>query len=249
MKNKWLYNAAAVAAALLAWQAAAVIIDQSIIIASPLDVGTRLFTIWREEGFVSSLWFTFSRIVLGFFLALAAGVLLAVLAGRLRIFEILLRPYMTTVKTVPVASFIIIALVWLSSARLSVFISFLMVLPVVYSNLLSGIQAADKKMAELARVYKIPWHRRLLYINLPRIKPFLISACSVSLGLSWKAGVAAEVIGIPTGSIGEQLYFAKVYLNTVDLFAWTIIIVLISYAFEKLFMGLLRLCFKRLERG
>ena len=152
------------------------------------------------------------------------------------------------IKSVPVASFIIISLIWLTSSELSIFISFLMVLPIIYTNVLEGIRSTDRKMTEMADVFHIPWNRRLVYIWLPQIRPYLISACSMSLGLSWKAGIAAEIIGIPDGSIGEMLYNAKAYLNTVDLFGWTVIIVVISIAFEKLFLALLRYGFRKLVR-
>ena len=78
--------------------------------------------------------------------------------------------------------------------------------------------------------------------------PYLLTGCRLGLGLCWKAGVAAEVIGVPTGSIGEKLYHAKIYLNTPDLFAWTIVIILISFLFEKLFLGLVRKIMQAIER-
>ena len=163
-------------------------------------------------------------------------------------FETLFRPYAVMIKSVPVASFIVICLIWLSSARLSVFISFLMVLPVMYSNVLHGIKSADRDLLEAAAIFRLSWKRRLLYLWLPQLKPFLMSACSVGLGLSWKAGIAAEIIGIPDGSIGRMFYDAKVYFNTVDLFAWTVIVVLISILFERLFLALLKAGYRRLEQ-
>ena len=234
--------------ALGVWQAAAMLLNQRLLLASPVEVAARLCTLLTEEGFAASLLFSFSRIVLGFVSALLLGTLLAVLAGRFSLFELLLRPFMLTVKSVPVASFIILALIWLSSRQLSSFISFLMVLPVVYTGVLGGIRAVDPRMTEAAGLFRVPWGRRLYYVWLPQVRPYLISACSVSLGLSWKAGIAAEVIGMPNGSIGEALYEAKIYLSTADLFAWTVVIVLLSLGFEKLFLLLLRLTFDGLIR-
>ena len=95
----------------------------------------------------------------------------------------------------------------------------------------------------------VSYGQRLLYVYLPQIKPYLLSACSIGLGLSWKAGIAAEVIGIPDGSIGERLYEAKVYLSSADLFAWTVVVILISVLFEKLVMLLLKKSYQRLERS
>ena len=215
---------------------------------TPIAVVGRLFGIWKEDGFFLAISQSFLKIVLGFILALLLGIVLAILAGRFSLIENLLWPFMITIKSVPVASFIVLALMWLASKQLSTFISFLMVLPVIYTNILGGIKNADRNMDRMADVFKLPWHRRIIYIWIPRIKPFLLSACSLALGLSWKSGIAAELIGIPSGSLGEMLYYSKVYFNTLDLFTWTLIIVIISVSFEKLFTALLKFLFRRLER-
>lgn len=242
-------KALAVIFALLVWQTVAVAVDQSILLVSPIDVALRLTTIWQVEGFASSIWFSFYHIAGGFLLALVSGILLAALSGRFRWVETALWPFMITVKTVPVASFVVICLIWLSAQNLSVFISFLIVLPVVYGNVLQGIKSEDGKMLEVAEVFRMPVLRRILYIHMPQLKPFILSACATALGMSWKAGIAAEIIGTPDGSIGKQLYYAKIYLDTDDLLCWTVIIVIVSVAFEKLFMLALRAAYRRLERS
>lgn len=229
------------------WQGAAMLLDKKILLASPLSVLLRLFTIWRETGFLRSAAFSFIRIAGGFLIAFVIGFILAVCAGRSSMVETLLSPLMATVKSVPVASFIIIALIWLSSSQLSVFISFLMVLPIIYNNCLAGIKSIDKKMLEMADVFRLSFGKRFLFIWLPSIKPHIFSASRTALGIAWKSGIAAEVIGIPAGSIGEKLYEAKAYLNTVDLFAWTVIIVALSFLFEKLYIKLLEHFYNRLE--
>lgn len=115
-----------------------------------------------------------------------------------------------------------------------------MVLPVIYTNMLIGIRSVDRQLLEMAQVFRVPALRTVRYIYLPQIMPFFYSGCSVSLGLSWKAGVAAEVIGIPRGSIGERLQQAKVYLDTPDLFAWTLVIVVLSLTFERLVLYIIK---------
>lgn len=242
-------KALAVIFALLVWQTAAVAVDQSILLVSPIDVALRLTTIRQVEGFASSIWFSFYHIAGGFLLAIVSGILLAALSGRFKWVETALWPFMITVKTVPVASFVVICLIWLSAQNLSVFISFLIVLPVVYGNVLQGIKSENGKMLEVAEVFRMPVLRRILYIHMPQLKPFILSACATALGMSWKAGIAAEIIGTPDGSIGKQLYYAKIYLDTDDLLCWTVIIVIVSVAFEKLFMLALRAAYRRLERS
>lgn len=243
-----LQRAGAILFALALWQFAAMALNQNLLLVSPIKVIARLFTVWMEEGFFSTIWFSFRRIVGGFFLGFLLGLILGVLAGHFPLVETLLWPFVVTIKSVPVASFVIISLIWLSSSELSVFISFLMVFPVIYSNVVGGIKSTDRKLLEMAELYRLPFRKRLLYIHMPQLKPFLLSGCSVALGLSWKSGIAAEVIGIPNGSIGEMLYESKIYFNTADLFAWTVIIVLISLGFEKLFMKFLKTLYQRLER-
>ena len=220
----------------------------SILLATPVQVIKRLFELVPQAGFFWRVWFSFARIAAGFGLALALGVILASLAARFSIAESLIRPYMTVAKTVPVASFIVLALIWLSSKTLSVFISFLMVLPIIYTNTLQGIRSADEKLIDTARIFKVPRSRRVRYIYMPAAFPYLISGARVGLGMAWKAGVAAEVISVATGSIGEQLYFSKVYLDSAELLAWTLVVVLLSLAFEKLVLLLLSLAFKGVKK-
>ncbi|MBQ6000956.1 MAG: ABC transporter permease subunit [Clostridia bacterium] len=233
---------------LLIWQAASLWIGQEILLVSPVTVLKTLGQLIVSPTFWRSVGFSFVRIVSGFTLAWALGVGLAVAAAWSPLLRKLLTPLTATIKATPVASFIILALVWIPSRNLSVFISFLMVLPIVYINCLSGILQVDRELLEMARVFRVPLRRRLLYIYLPDVMPFLISAASVSLGLCWKSGIAAEVIGLPTGSIGERLYEAKIFLQTGELFAWTVVIILVSVAFEKLVLALLRMLQQRLER-
>ena len=234
-----------VGAALLAltfWEIAALLIHQRILLVTPVAVARRLCTIWRVEGFARAKWFKFYHIAGGFLLGLILGCLLAYLAAKHPVVETLLWPWMAMIKSVPVASFVVICLIWLSARNLSVFISFLIVIPIIYQNVLEGLRAENREMQEVATVFQLPWRKRFRYIELPKIRPFLLSACRVTTGMAWKAGIAAEIIGVPNGSIGKMLYTAKIYLDTDDLLAWTVIIVVISVVAEKVFLaGLSRL--------
>ena len=139
-------------------------LDLHLLLVTPLEVVRRLFTLVGESDFWRTLLFSFSRIVLGFALAFALGCLLGVLSGKWPLLETLLWPYVITIKTVPVASFIIISLIFFSARQLSTFISFLMVFPVIYSNVLEGIRSTDRELLEMAQVFRISWWRRLGYI-------------------------------------------------------------------------------------
>ncbi len=222
------------------WQLASMWLDSDILLVSPFRVLCRLGQLIWTASFWKTVGFTLSRIASGFFLAAASGVLLAAVASRYSRIRELLAPVMLAVRSVPVASFIILALIWFSSENLSVLISFLMVLPVIYVNVLGGIRCVDRQLLEMAQVFRIPKIRVVRYIYVPQVMPYFYTACSVSLGMCWKAGVAAEVIGMPKGSVGERLQQAKVYLDTPDLFAWTLVIVAASLVFEKAVLSVVR---------
>lgn len=249
MKKDVLTRILAVLAALAMWQLAAMSVGSRILLATPWQALGRLLALLPTAGLWRTVGCSFVRIAGGFLLALALGTALALAAYRWRMVETLLRPYVVVIKSVPVASFIILALIWMGSARLPLFISFLMVFPVIYGNTLQGLKSTDPQLLEMARLFRVPWARRLRYIHLPALEPFLLAGCSTALGMSWKAGVAAEVIGVVGGSIGERLYEAKIYLETADLLAWTVVIVAVSALFERLFLALLRRGFAALRGG
>ena len=226
----------AIAIALIFWQILAMTVHQKILLVSPLSVGLRLLTLWREPGFLSAVAYTGAHIICGFLLGTLTGAALAIPAAKFRPAEILLWPWMACIKSVPVASFVIICLIWLSAGHISVFISFLVVVPVTYQNLLSGCKSLDPKMEEMADIFCIKGIRRFCKVTLPQLIPYIKAALGVTLGMAWKAGVAAEVIGSPNGSIGKELVISKMYLNTDDLLARTVVIVILSVCFEKLFL-------------
>ncbi len=222
------------------WQAASQAVGQEILLVSPVSVLRRLLTLVGEASFWGTVGFSLSRILAGFLAAALGGGIGAALAYRFPWIRVLLAPPVFAVKAAPVASFVILCLIWVPSRNLSVVISFLMVFPIIYLNLLEGLNETSRDLLEMAHVFRLnPW-RRIRAIYWPQCQPYLVSAFSLSLGLCWKSGVAAEVIGLPDGSIGERLYQAKIFLQTEELFAWTAVIIAVSVLFEKVFLLLLR---------
>ena len=232
---------------LLAWQGAAMALAAAfphgeLLLASPVSALVRLVSLAGTGAFWAAVGRSAAAILGGFVLSCVLAASLAALSARFRAVGELLAPLVAAVKAVPVVSFIILALVWLDSDSLALFISALMVFPPVYLNLLEGLARRDRALAEMARVFRVPWGRRFWRLDLPQLLPYLRSAMSLGLGLCWKAGVAAEVIGVVRGSLGERLYESKIYFEMPELFAWTVSIVALSALFERLAMaGLERL--------
>lgn len=231
--KKHLYQVGAGIFWLLVWELASLLIGEELFLPSPHKVLYRLVLLIPQKQFWTSILFSVERVLLGFSLALVLGVLLAVLSNGNEYLEILVSPLVKTIRSVPVASIVILTLVWIRSRNLSVVISSLIVFPVIYTNVLEGLKSTDVKLLEMADVYAINGLRRIRTIYIPSVFPFFKASLKTALGLGWKSAVAAEVIGLPNGSIGSQLYEAKVYLMTPDLFAWTLVIVFLAILFEK----------------
>jgi len=224
---------------LAVWQVAAAVVHHDLLLAAPGDVLARLAELVVTPGFWSTVAHTLVRIVAGFVIGSVLGVAGAVLAAAARWAEALLTPLATVVRTMPVVSFIILVLIWADSSRLAVVISALMVAPVLYATALQGIRSRDVALLEMAAVFGVPLWRRLRAVDVPAVVPFLLAGARVAVGLAWKSGIAAEVIGLPQGSIGERLYQAKIWLSTADLFAWTVVIVILSLLVERGVVALL----------
>lgn len=225
---------------LIVWQAAAAVADNRILLAGPVQVLQAFVQNIMQPGFVRTIASSFARIGTGFFAAFGIGLLLGVLGYRFRIVREVLEPVICVLKSVPVASFVVLLLIWFGSGRLALCISFLIVFPNVYVNTIAGLQSADAGLLEMARVFGINGRNRFFYIYRPALMPYLNSCLKISLGMSWKSGVAAEVIGLTDHSLGERLYMAKIYLDTAGLFAWTLTVILLSFLFEKAVLRLVR---------
>ena len=222
------------------WQAVAMLVGKPVLFASPLDTAKALAALVPTGDYWASVLGSLGRIAKGFFLALALGLLIGVAAFRLSLLRTLLSPLLTTVKTVPVASFIILILVWFGSGSLAVIVALLIVFPQIYFATLSGLESASRELLELSEVFRVSRWRTAWQVYRPALWPYLMGACASALGMSWKAGIAAEVIGTPEHSIGEQMYLSKIYMDTAELFAWTLTVILLSAVFEKAVLWLLR---------
>lgn len=235
----WLRRLAVAAFWLAVWQLASMAVGSRIVLVGPAEVVCRLAELVLEADFWVSMGLSLGRVATGFGLAVVAGVALAAWASRSRVVEGLLAPLVGAVKAAPVASFVVLLLMWVSSRRLSVAVSFLMAFPILYTNVLAGVRQTDPALLEMADVFGVSSWARVLTVYAAQVAPYLRAGLSLAMGLSWKSGIAAEVIGLPEPSIGIHLYDAKVYLDAPDLLAWTVVIVALSVGLEALLGRLL----------
>ena len=218
---------------LLIWQAAAWLIRNELVLVGPVSTLRALITMLGEGDFRLSVILSWLRVMAGFLGGALAGCLLAALAFRLPRLGDLIAPLISVIKTVPVVSFVILALIWFGGSGLSSLISFLVVLPLLYFNTLEGLRAADPAMLEMAAVFRMPFLWRLRVVYSPTLLPFIRGALRTAVGMAFKSGAAAEVIGQPALSIGNGLYRAKIFLETDRVLAWSVVIILLSMLTEK----------------
>ncbi len=243
-KSRWkkgVYVAFSIAFWLCLWQMVAAWLDKPIFLPYPGDVWKALVALVGDETFLTIVGSSLAHIGIGFSFALVVGLVLAVACSFSDFLAALLLPAIKLIKTVPVVSFVILVLLWVDAAKISIVISFLIVLPVIYENVRRGIRETNPQLLEMSKVFGVGIGKRLRYIFLPSAIPYSTAACSVGLSLCWKAGIAAEVIGLAKNSIGRQLYDAKLYLDAEALFAWTIVVIVVSVVFEWLVMVVMRL--------
>lgn len=224
---------------LVVWQLVAVGLDQPLLLAGPVDVLARLVHLVPTADFWASIARTALRILVGFVGAGVLGSLTATACAAWPVADALAAPLMSVLRATPVVSFIILVLLWADTAWLASIVGLAVVLPVVHTGVLAGIRARDRALLEMAVVFAVPWWRRVLAVDLPAVRPFAVAAGRVGAGLAWKSGVAAEVIGLPAGTVGERMYDAKLLLSSADLLAWTAVVVLASALLERLAVALL----------
>ena len=218
---------------LVLWQAASLLVHNSILLAGPYEALLALIRLGVTAGFWISVLMTVLKITAGFLTGLITGIVCACLSYRFRLFREFITPPVSVIKSIPVASFVILVIIWAGASSLATIISALVVFPMIYVNVLSGLEASSSTLIEMGRLFRFRFIDKARYIYFPQVLSHLQSAILISSGMAFKSGIAAEVIGRPLHSIGNGLYLSKISLATADLFAWTFCAVILAYLFEK----------------
>jgi NitT/TauT family transport system permease protein len=222
------------------WQTIYLIVKQEILIVSPVRVFQRLFELSQDGAFWIAALNSMSHVLIGFLSGLAVGVGLAVLTTSFRVMYDLFNPVISIIKATPVVSFIILALVWIQSSRVPAFAAFLEVTPIFLGNVTNGIAKTDPRLLQMAYSYRFGAAKTVRRVYIPSIMPYFTAACTTGMGLAWKTSVAAEVLSNTQFSIGGQIYNSKIYIETADLFAWTVVVIVMSVILEKLMVELMK---------
>ncbi|MBR6726630.1 MAG: ABC transporter permease subunit, partial [Clostridia bacterium] len=222
------------------WWLLAAVFDKPLLLPTPWAVLCTLGELIQTGDFWATVALSLARILCGILLALLAGSLLALLTVKSPFCHHLFSPVLTLCKATPVASVIFLVLLWVGRDQVPLLIALVMALPIVWSNVREGLLQTDRKLLEMAQVFGLSKKDRLLAIRIPSLYPYFLAACRSAIALAWKAGIAAEVLCLPKSSIGLGIYEGKMYLETDRLFAWTLVVVVISALIEWGALALLK---------
>ncbi len=222
------------------WQTLSAIVGLSALFPSPIETIKELKNLAVTGDFWLSVLFSVIRISVGFITGTLAGVLTGAISSFLKGFSEFLSPLVSIIKATPVASFIILAVIWLKTGNIPSFATALIVFPFVYSNIKTGFQETDRNLIEMSDAFGVSFGKKLIKLYIPSVKPYFVSAATTAMGLAWKAGIAAEVICNPTMSIGNGIYESKVYFEPSAMFAWTAVVIILSIMLEKTMLLILR---------
>ena len=219
---------------LLIWQGVSLLVHNPVLFVGPWETVKALGEMVSRSWFYSSLFRTLLRLLLGILTGTGLGFLLAYCAYRKRFLREFLAPVVSLGKAVPVASFVILILIWFGNEWVAMVVVFLVTFPIAYLNLQKGLDILNPAMTEMTMVFRFTGPRRFRFVELPQLRSHIGAAVSLTIGMGFKSGIAAEVIGQARFTIGNELYQSKIYLETAELFAWTAMVILLSWCVEKL---------------
>ena len=233
--NKYFKVLFAIGFWLAVWYLLAAIIQKEIFLPYPHRVVERAIFLAKDVAFFKTVAISLARILVGYISGVALGFAVAMLTYKSSFAMTIFSPLIRVARATPVASFILLAFLWLDNDTIPVFIAILMVMPIVWQNVLAGLESRDVKLKEMAKIFKLSPLKSFLKITFPEIKPHFYSGSLTALGLAWKSGIAAEVISYPKVAIGKEMNDAKMVLETADVLVWTVVVVLLSLMLEGLF--------------
>lgn len=228
-----------IAVYILIWQLLSMLVGSSLLLPAPLDTMRAMYGIVRSAVGWQSIGMTMLRIILGYFLGCLLGVVFAVLTAQIKVLDWLLNPLRSLIKTTPITSFALILLVSLVSDVVPVVVAMIVVIPMIWQTTEEAIRRRDWQLLEMADIYFSPW-KKMRYVTLPQIMPQFFATASTALGFAWKAVITAEILALPRYGIGRQMQNTKYYLDVADLFAWTLLVIILSVIVESIVKYLLK---------
>ncbi|MBE6346514.1 MAG: ABC transporter permease [Bacteroidales bacterium] len=219
---------------LILWEIISIRVGSKHIMPGPLESLKAAINLFSNNDFLITIGSTILRGIIGFLIAIIAGITLGIIAGLNPSFETFMKPWIVLMRSVPIVSFILLALIWFTSKSVPIFIGILTMFPMIFTNITEGMHNVDSRLIDMAKLYKVSRKRIVSQVYIPAIIPFVTSGISSAVGIGWRAIIVGEVLSLPEFGIGTSMHSAQSFLNVDILIAWTFIAVMLSYLFETL---------------
>lgn len=238
--GKWIEKVFSALFWIVLWSILSIFINNNILLPGPLEVSITLYNLIQTKLFWISILNSIINIGAGFLISIILGICLGVISYFISPLKSIIDLPINLIKSIPIASITIVLLIWINSSKLSIFIVLFISLPNIYFSSLAGLESVDEKLLEMAYVFDAKRLNVFKFLYWDGLKEFLFPSIMVTSGLAWKSGVSGEVLGLVNNSIGENIYYSKLYLNTGELFAWTFMIILLANLFQLIFHRIIK---------
>ncbi len=217
---------------LLVWQVIAVKVNNDIYLPKLQEVLTSLFQIVKEKDFLLIVFSSFYRTIISFGVALIFAIIMGVLSSLYPLINNLLKPLNSIGKTIPTLVLVVLALIWVDKDNAPFIVGIAIVFPILYDGILNTLTKNDKKLEEMMKIYEVPTLEKVKKVYVPNIIFYILKILVPTISLAFKVVIAGEVHGQPKYGIGASVQLAKMNFDTPTIFAWIVIIAIISLLFE-----------------
>lgn len=218
---------------LIIWEGVALYIDNSLLFPRVSEIFLSLKNLVASGDFTLILWNTLSRFFISIVFSLILAIIFSVASYRYEVISFLLFPFIIFLRAVPTIAIIIVVLIWSSVERVPIVVGMLILFPILYESILGGIKNVDKNLLKMSKVFKVPTKRVVRDIYIPSIYYSISSNIPSYIGLTFKVIIAGEVLSQESLSIGGEIFINKIYLESSNIFAWIIVVIVLNYFLEK----------------
>ncbi len=233
-KRNIIFKILGIISIILAWQLSAYFTGNTDIFPTPTKSFATLIKIASGQNFWIHIGTTLFRGIIGGLLSLILGFILGLLSSINSSIRNFIQPWVILLRSIPVIAVILLAIIWLTPGFVPFFIMLITVTPIIVEEVTEGIIEINTRYKEMITIYKIPASKQLKQVIWPGLLPRIASGFSLGMGYGWRAVVVGEVLSRPQWGIGDRMAHSQNYFNADELIAWTVVLIIISYFFDKL---------------
>lgn len=211
----------------------------SLVLPSLLETSKALLHLASNGAVGPALAMTFGHAGFGWLIGAMIGIAAGAAAGLLERLHLTLQPIAIVLLGVPAIAWIVLALLWFGGRWAVVFTVAVAITPLVFAAAAQGARSLDGDLAKMARSFQTPPLAMMVDVYGPHMLSYLFPALATTLALSWKISVMAELLS-GAGGIGDGLAAARARMDTAEIMAWIVVVVVTLIVIDRLLIQSLR---------